>query len=80
MCVGRSWNRCRGPVVISERSCMGVKDPNRCKRPAVLSKKVLHGCERLAVLFKKFCMGVRDGGEIRKFLLPKRKYTVMFTT
>ena len=39
-------------MVLSERSCMGVKDPNGCerpdgcKRPAVLSKKVLNGCER----------------------------------
>ena len=60
MCVGHSWNGCRRPVVISERSYMGVKDPNGCKRPAVLSEKVLHGCERPTVLSEKFCMGVRD--------------------
>ena len=60
MCVGRSWNGCRRPVVISERSCMGVKDPNGCKRPAVLSKKVLHGCERPTILSEKFFIGVRD--------------------
>ena len=60
MCVGRSWNGCRRPVVISERSCMGVKDPNGCKRPAILSEKVLHGCERPAVLSEKFCMGIRN--------------------
>ena len=47
-------------MVLSERSCMGVKDPNVCKRPAVLSEKVLHGCERPVVLSEKFCMGVRD--------------------
>ena len=47
-------------MVISERSCMGVKDLNGCKRPTVLSEKVLHGCERPAVLSEKFCMGVRD--------------------
>ena len=47
-------------MVLSEKSCMGVKDPNGCKRPAVLSEKVLHGCERPAVLSEKFCMGVRD--------------------
>ena len=47
-------------MVISERSCMGVKDPNECKRPVVLSEKVLHWCERLAVLSEKFCMGVKD--------------------
>ena len=47
-------------MVISERSCMGVKDPKGCKRPVVLSEKVLHGCERPAVLYEKFCMGVRD--------------------
>ena len=47
-------------MILSERSCMGVKDPNECKRPAVLSKKVLHGCERPAVLSEKFCMSVRD--------------------
>ena len=51
---------CRRPMVLSERSCMGVKDPNGCKRPSVLSGKVLHGCERLAVLSEKFCMSVRD--------------------
>ena len=39
---------------------MGVKDPNGCKRPAVLYEKVLHGCERPTVLSEKFCMGVRD--------------------
>ena len=39
---------------------MGVRDSNGCKRPAVLSEKVLHGCERLVVLSKKFCMGVKD--------------------
>ena len=55
MCVGRSWNGCRRPVVISERSYMGVKDPNGCKRPAVLSEKVLYGCERPTVLSEKFC-------------------------
>ena len=60
MCVGRPWNGCRRPVVISERSCMGVKDQNGCKNPTVLSEKVLQGCERPAVLSKKFCMGVRD--------------------
>ena len=47
-------------MVISERSCMSVKDPNGCKRPTVLSEKVLHGCKRPAILFEKFCMGVRD--------------------
>ena len=47
-------------MVLSERSCIGVKDLNGCKRPAVLSEKVLHGCERPAVLSEKFCMGVRD--------------------
>ena len=60
MCVGRSWNGCKRPVVISERSCMGVKDPNGCKRLAVLSEKILHGCERPAVLPEKFCIGVRN--------------------
>ena len=38
---------CRRPVVSSERSYMGVRNPNRCERPAVLFTKVLHGCERL---------------------------------
>ena len=47
-------------MVISERSCMGVKDPNECKRLAVLSEKFLHWCERLAVLSENLCMGVRD--------------------
>ena len=47
-------------MVISERSYVGVKDPNECKRPAVLFEKVLHRCERPAVLSEKFCMGVRD--------------------
>ena len=47
-------------MVLSERSCMGVKYSNGCKRPTVLSKKVLYGCERPAVLSEKFCMGVRD--------------------
>ena len=46
--------------MISERFDMGVKDPNGCKRPTVLSEKVLQGCERPTVLSKKFCMGVRD--------------------
>ena len=60
MCVGHSWNGYRRPVVISERSCMGVKYPNGCKRPAVLSEKIFHRCERPAVLSERFCMGVRD--------------------
>ena len=47
-------------MVLSERSCMGLRDPNGCERPVVLSEKVLHGCERPAVLSEKFCMGVRD--------------------
>ena len=47
-------------MVISERSCMGVKVPNGCKRPVVLSEKVLHECERPSTLSEKFCMGVRD--------------------
>ena len=37
---------CRRPVVLSERSCMGVRDSIGCERPVVLSEK--------------FCMGVRD--------------------
>ena len=37
---------------------MGVRDPIGCERPTVLSEKVLHECERLAVLSEKFCMGV----------------------
>ena len=47
-------------MVLSERSCMGVKDSNGCKRPVVLSEKVFQGCERAAVLSEKFFMGVRD--------------------
>ena len=46
-------------MVLSERFCMGVRDPIRCERPAILSEKVLHGCERPAVLSKKLCMGLR---------------------
>ena len=81
-------------MVLSEMFCMGVKDPNGCKRPTVLSEKVLHECERPTVLSDKFYMGVRDPryhpksyvwvletrGVIRKVLLPKRKHTVMFIT
>ena len=59
MCVGRSWNGCRRSVVIFERSYVGVKDPNGgvkdpngCKRPAALSKKVLHGCETCGTIRK----------------------------
>ena len=48
------------PMVLSARSCMGVRDPIGCERPAVLSEKVLYGCERPAVLSEKFFMGVRD--------------------
>ena len=47
-------------MVLSERSCMGVRDPNGCERLAVLFEKVLYGCERPEVLSEKFCMGVRD--------------------
>ena len=47
-------------MVLSERSCMSVKDPNGYKRPAILSEKVLYDCERPAVLSEKFCMGVRN--------------------
>ena len=47
-------------MVLSERSCMGVRDPIGCERPAVLSEKIFHWCERPAVLSEKFCMGVRD--------------------
>ena len=47
-------------MVLSERFCMGVRDPIGCKRPAVLFEKVLHECERPVVLSEKFCMGVRD--------------------
>ena len=47
-------------MVLSKRSCMGVRDLNGCERPAILSEKVLHWCERPAVLSEKFYMGVRD--------------------
>ena len=47
-------------MVLSERSCMGVRDPIGCESPAILFEKVLHRCERPAVLSEKFCMGVRD--------------------
>ena len=67
-------------MVIYERSCVGVKDPNGCKRPAVLSEKVLHGCERPVVLSEKSVWVLETRGVIRKVLLPKRKHTVMFIT
>ena len=46
-------------MVLSERSCMGVRDPIGCERPAVLSKKVLNGCKRPVVLFKKVLNGCK---------------------
>ena len=60
MCWASLELRCKRPVVLSEMSCMGVRDPIKCERPAVLSEKVLHGCKRPTVLSEKFCMGVRD--------------------
>ena len=36
---------------------MGVRDPNGCERPAVLSEKIFHGCERPAVLSEKVLYG-----------------------
>ena len=66
-------------MVLSERSCMGVRDSIGYERPTTLSKKVLHGCERPTVLSENFYMGVREG-VIRKVLLRKRKHTVMFIT
>ena len=59
---------------------MGVKDPNGCKRPAVLFRKVLHKCEKPAILSEKFCMGVKDPRCDPKSVLPKRKHTVKFIT
>ena len=47
-------------MILSERFCMSVRDPNGCERPAVLSDKVLHRCERHTVLSEKLCIGVRD--------------------
>ena len=47
-------------MVLSERFCMGVRDPIGCERPVVLSEKVLYWCERPAVLSEKFCMDVKD--------------------
>ena len=80
MCVGRSWNGCRRPVVISERSCMGVRD--------------LIGVKDSQYYPKRFCTGVRDPqyypkssvwvletrDVILKVLFPKRKHTVTFIT
>ena len=59
---------------------MGVRGPIGCERPAVLFEKVFHRCERLVVLFEKSVWVLETHGVIRKVLLPKRKYTVMFIT
>ena len=67
-------------MVISERSCIGVKDPM--------------GVKDLQYYLKRFCTSVRDPryypksyvwvletrGVIRKVLLPKIKHTVTFIT
>ena len=67
-------------MVLSERSCMGVRDPMGVKDPRYY--------------LKRFCTGVRDPRYypkssvwvletrdiIRKVLLPKRKHTVTFIT
>ena len=73
---------------------MGVRDPNGCERPVVLSEKVCMGVRDPRYYPKRFCMGVRDlryypksyiwvletRGVIRKALLPKRKHTVIYKT
>ena len=71
---------CRRPVVLSKRSCMGVRDPNGCERPVALSENVLHGCERPVVLSEKLCMGVRDPWHEPKSSVAQRKHTIMFIT
>ena len=66
--------------MISERFDMGLKDPNGCKRPTVLSEKVLQGCERPTVLSKKFCMGVRDPRWNSKKFCCLRENTRLFSS
>ena len=59
-----NWHHCihvHGDIASSRVWVHGIRKVlHGCERPAVLSKKVLHGCERPAVLSEKFCMGVRD--------------------
>ena len=59
MCVGRSWNGCMRSVVISERSCMGVKDLKGCKRHEWVSKTRI-GVKDPRYYPKRFCIGVKD--------------------
>ena len=74
MCVGRSWNGCRRPVVISERSYMGVKDSR------YYLKRFCTGVRDPRYYPKSSIWVLETRGEIRKVLLLKRKHTVMFIT
>ena len=74
MCVGRSWSGCRRLVVISERSCMGVKDL-RCD-----PKRFCMGVRDSRYYPKSSVWVLGTRSVIRKVLLPKRKHMVMFIT
>ena len=60
MCIGCPWNSGARDPWYYPKGSDGCERPDGCKKPAVLSEKVLHVCERPAVLTRKFCMGVRD--------------------
>ena len=80
MCVGRSWNGCRRPVVISERSYMGVRDPMGVKDPWYYLKRFCTGVRDPRYYPKSYVWVLETRGVIRKVLLPKRKHMVTFTT
>ena len=75
-------------MVLSERSCMGVRDPR------YYLKRFCVGVRDPRYYPKRFCTGVRDPqyypkiyvwvletrGVIQKVLLHKRKHMVMFIT
>ena len=48
-------------MVVSERSCVGVRDQGR-------DPEFLYGCKRPGEISRNLCVGVRDPGRDPKFL------------
>ena len=48
-------------MVVSERSCVGVRDPGR-------DPEFLYGCKRPEEISRNFSVGVRDPGRDPEFL------------
>ena len=52
-------------MVVSERSCVGVRDQGR-------DPEFLYGCKRPGEISRNLCVGVRDPGEIQNFCMGVR--------